>query len=126
MTKHLHITARTRRLLPLGLVALLLCSALASTSAYALQRGERYPEERSPYYERFARDDYRDRREESRERMRGGISLEQAVAQVRRNTGGRILAAETREMNGRSVHRIKVLTAERQVRIVEIDAGSGR
>lgn len=63
----------------------------------------------------------------------GGVSamaaeptLEQAVAQVRRDTGGRILAAETVQENGRRVHRIKILTAERNVRTVRIDAGSGR
>jgi uncharacterized membrane protein YkoI len=51
-----------------------------------------------------------------------GKSLDQAVAQVRRQTGGRILSAETVKRNGRTVHRIKVLTRDNKVRIVHIDA----
>lgn len=54
------------------------------------------------------------------------ISLEQAVAQVRRETGGRILAAETVQQNGRRVHRIKVLAPDNSVRTLSIDAGNGR
>lgn len=54
------------------------------------------------------------------------VTLEQAVAQVRQETGGRILAAETVRENGRRVHRIKVLTPDRSVRTVRIDAGNGR
>lgn len=48
----------------------------------------------------------------------GGMSLDQAVAQVRRETGGRILSAETVRNNGRKVHRIKVLTDGNKVRII--------
>lgn len=55
-----------------------------------------------------------------------GITLEQAVAQVRRDTGGRILAAETVQENGRRVHRIKVLTPDNSVRMLSIDAGGAR
>lgn len=51
-----------------------------------------------------------------------GVSLDQAVAQVRRDTGGRILSAETVRENGRKVHRIKVLTRDNKVRIVRIEA----
>lgn len=54
------------------------------------------------------------------------ITLEQAVEQVRRETGGRILAAETVQQNGRRVHRIKVLTPANSVRTLSIDAGGGR
>jgi len=54
------------------------------------------------------------------------ITLEQAVAQVRKETGGRILAAETVQENGRRVHRIKVLTPDHSVRTIRIDAGNGR
>jgi len=55
-----------------------------------------------------------------------GITLEQAVAQVRRDTGGRILAAETMQENGRRVHRIKVLTPDNSVRVLSIGAGGAR
>lgn len=54
-----------------------------------------------------------------------GVSLEEAVAQVRRKTGGRILSAETRSRNGVTVHRIKVLTGDQRVRIIEVDARTG-
>lgn len=52
----------------------------------------------------------------------GGTSLDHAVAQVRRETGGRILSAETVEKKGKRVHRIKVLTADNKVRIVRVPA----
>ena len=60
-------------------------------------------------------------------RQKGGeITLEQAVEQVRAETGGRILSAETVQANGRRVHRIKVLTPDRRVRVVNVEAGNGR
>ena len=59
-------------------------------------------------------------------RSGGEVSLEEAVEQVRKETGGRILSAETVKANGRRVHRIKVLTPDRRVRIVNVDADSGR
>lgn len=52
----------------------------------------------------------------------GGMSLNQAVQQVQRETGGRVLSAETINQDGRSVHRIKVLTPSGQVRVMTIDA----
>ncbi len=55
----------------------------------------------------------------------GGVSLNQAVQQVQRETGGRVLSADTVSQGGRSVHRIKVLTASGQVRVVVIDAQAG-
>lgn len=51
-----------------------------------------------------------------------GMTLKQAAAQVRRETGGRILSAETVREKGRKVHRIKVLTQDQKVRIVRIEA----
>ena len=44
--------------------------------------------------------------------------------QVQRETGGRVLSADTVNQGGRTVHRIKVLTPSGQVRIVTIDAQS--
>ena len=52
----------------------------------------------------------------------GGISLNQAVQQVQRETGGRVLSADTISQGGRTVHRIKVLTPSGQVRVMTIDA----
>lgn len=56
------------------------------------------------------------------ERGGSGMSLDQAVQQVRRDTGGRILQAETVQEGGRTVHRIKVLTPDHRVRIIRIPA----
>jgi uncharacterized membrane protein YkoI len=54
----------------------------------------------------------------------GGVSLNQAVQQVQRETGGRVLSADTINQGGRAVHRIKVLTPSGQVRVMTIDAQS--
>ena len=51
------------------------------------------------------------------------ISLDEAVAQVRRETGGRVLSAKTIREKRMFVHRIKVLTPQNQVQIHEIEAG---
>jgi hypothetical protein len=51
-----------------------------------------------------------------------GVSLNEAVQQVQRETGGRVLSADTVNQGGRTVHRIKVLTPSGQVRVVVIDA----
>ena len=51
------------------------------------------------------------------------VPLSQAVADVRAETGGRILSAKTVRKEGLFVHRIKVLTPEKHVVVYEIDAG---
>lgn len=57
----------------------------------------------------------------------GGMTLNQAVEQVRRQYGGRIVSAETRKRGGREVHVIKVLTADGKVKTVEVPGrSSGR
>jgi uncharacterized membrane protein YkoI len=53
-----------------------------------------------------------------------GVSLNEAVQQVKHQTGGRVLSAETVNQGGRTVHRIKVLTPSGQVRVVVVDAQS--
>lgn len=70
------------------------------------------------------REDRRDdRRSSSREEARrDGISLDEAVTRVRRETGGRVLSAEARD----SRYRIKVLLPNGAVRVVNVDARSGR
>lgn len=54
-----------------------------------------------------------------------GVSLAEAVAQVRHRLGGRILSAETVTRDGHRIHRIKVLTKDNRVRIVLVDARTG-
>jgi len=56
----------------------------------------------------------------------GGISLDEAVAQARRQHKGKVLSAETIREDGRKVHRIKILTKDGRVKRVKIDAGSGK
>ncbi len=50
----------------------------------------------------------------------GGKSLAEAIAQVRRQTKGRILSAETRVSGNREMHHIKVLTKDGKVRTVTV------
>jgi uncharacterized membrane protein YkoI len=65
---------------------------------------------------------YRQVAERQQER-RPRVTLEEAMERVRRQTGGRILSGRTVERDGRTVHRIKVLTPERKVRAIYVDAG---
>lgn len=51
-----------------------------------------------------------------------GMTLEQATAKVRRQTGGRILSADVSLRGGHKVFRIKVLLPSGHVRIVTIKA----
>ena len=70
-----------------------------------------------------ARRDARSERHESR--RQSGLSLDEAVARVRRDTGGRVLSAQAREDRGRTIYRIKVLLPNGAVRIISVDAASG-
>jgi len=49
-----------------------------------------------------------------------GKTLSQAVEQVRSQTGGRILSAETKVQGNREVHHIKVLTKDGKVKTHKI------
>ncbi len=49
------------------------------------------------------------------------ISLDQAASTVKSRTGGRLLAAEKRKVDGRLMYRIKILTPNGRVRSVYID-----
>lgn len=55
-----------------------------------------------------------------------GISMDQAVQQVRSETGGRVLSADSVNQGGRQVYRIKVLTPSGHVRVYMIDAQAGQ
>ncbi len=56
----------------------------------------------------------------------GGISLDEAVAQARRRHDGKVLSAKTTRVDGRKVHRIKILTPDGRVKRVQVDAGEGK
>ena len=53
-------------------------------------------------------------------RQGGGLTLDQAVEQVRRQYNGRIVSAETRVSGGRETHIIKVLTSDGKVKTVRV------
>lgn len=54
------------------------------------------------------------------------VSRDDAAALAQKASGGRVLAVEQTERNGRLVWRVKVLTAQGEVRVILIDAASGR
>jgi len=53
------------------------------------------------------------------------VTLEEAVAQVERTHGGRILSARSEQRNGQVIYLIRVLTREQQVRDLEIHGAEG-
>ena len=50
------------------------------------------------------------------------MNLDEAVLQVKQQTGGRVLSAKTKNKDGRVVHKIKVLLPNGKVRIIRVDA----
>jgi uncharacterized membrane protein YkoI len=50
------------------------------------------------------------------------LTLQDAVAKVERETQGKVLSAETRHNGDRTVYRIKVLTRDGRVQVVEVPA----
>lgn len=53
------------------------------------------------------------------------ISKDEAVAMVRARTGGKVLRAERVGDKGRSMYRVRVLTADGRVREYRVDATTG-
>jgi uncharacterized membrane protein YkoI len=53
-----------------------------------------------------------------------GLTLQDAVAKVERETHGKVLSAETKHNGRQTVYRIKVLTHDGQVRVIEVPAES--
>jgi len=76
------------------------------------------------------RDDRRDDRTERESRRdnahQQGLSLNEAVARVRRDSGGRVLSAKAHERRGETTYRVKVLLPNGAVRVYNVDARSGR
>lgn len=54
------------------------------------------------------------------------LTLQEAVAKVERETAGKVLSAETKHTSRQTIYRIKVLTRDGQVRVVEVPADSAR
>lgn len=55
-----------------------------------------------------------------------GISADQAATIVRNSTGGRILSVERQDKKGGSVYRVKVLMSDGRVRVIRVNADSGK
>ena len=53
-----------------------------------------------------------------------GMTLSEAVESVRGRTKGRIISAQTRTMNGKEVHHIKVLTKDGKVKTHKVQGRS--
>ena len=54
------------------------------------------------------------------------ISRDEAAAAAQRVSSGRVLSVEKTEADRRPVWRVKVLTEKGEVKVILIDAGSGR
>ncbi|MEP6940619.1 MAG: PepSY domain-containing protein [Rudaea sp.] len=50
------------------------------------------------------------------------LTRKQAIARVQRETQGKVLSAETKQIGRQMVYRIKVLTHDGKVKIVEVPA----
>jgi len=57
---------------------------------------------------------------------RADVSREEAAAAAQRVATGRVLSVDKTEADRRPVWRVKVLTAQGEVRVILIDAASGR
>jgi uncharacterized membrane protein YkoI len=54
------------------------------------------------------------------------VSRDEAAAIAQRANGGRILSVEMSESGGRAVWRVKVVTAQGEVRVILVDVASGK
>lgn len=54
------------------------------------------------------------------------ISRDEAAAVAQRAASGRVLSVERAQVAGKPVWRVKILSAQGEVRIVVVDAASGR
>ncbi|HKK14444.1 MAG TPA: PepSY domain-containing protein [Gammaproteobacteria bacterium] len=101
-----------------AVLAVLMALALAVTAPIPAQAG--------PPWLQQVQDRSGRARDHDRRGQRPAVSLGRAVAQAEARTGGRVLSAQTRQENGRPVYRIKVLTPGGRVRVLVMDARTGR
>ena len=50
------------------------------------------------------------------------VTLQQAIEKVQRDTGGKVLSAEPIQVGKKKIYRIKVLTRDGQVRVIQVTA----
>ena len=60
------------------------------------------------------------------QRDNGGISLDEAVSRARQQYPGKVLSADTANVNGHKVYNIKILTNDGRVKRTRVDARSGQ
>jgi hypothetical protein len=97
----------TQRFAKQIVVAVIACIAMGGNVAWAdryQQRMDPYPQRMDPYQQRF---DPRD----------GGLPA--SVRRIQRETGGQVLRAQPIQRDGREVYRVKVLTPQGRIRVVE-------
>lgn len=49
-------------------------------------------------------------------------NLQQAIEKVQRDTGGKVLSAEPIQVGNKTIYRIKVLTRDGQIRVIQVTA----
>ena len=54
------------------------------------------------------------------------VSRDEAAAVAQRMSGGRVLSVDTTQAGGRPAWRVKVVTAQGEVRVVLVDVASGK
>jgi len=84
-------------------LVILACLAMVGTAAWA----DRYQQRMDPNQQRMERMDSRD----------GGLPA--SVHRIQRETGGQVLKAQPIQRDGREVYRVKVLTPQGRIRVVE-------
>ncbi|MFT3790329.1 MAG: hypothetical protein QM741_04465 [Rudaea sp.] len=50
------------------------------------------------------------------------LTMQEAIAKVQHESGGKVLSAETKMQGHKTIYRIKVLTRDGQVKIIEVPA----
>ena len=58
----------------------------------------------------------------SHDALAAPLSMQEAIVRVPRETGGKVLSADSKTQGRKTIYRIKVLTRDGQVRIVEVPA----
>ncbi len=91
-----------------GVIALLLCGVLASMPVAAQRFYANGGERLNQKFLHLAQNQVE--------------SLDSAVSRIRARTGGRVLSAESRNENGRTVHYIRILTKNGKVKRIKVVA----
>lgn len=54
------------------------------------------------------------------------LSLDEAATLVQQRVGGRVLAADTKQSNGKTYYQIRILVKKGQIKVYRVDPDSGR